>query len=52
VVNIYAAIGDITITEGIGNTMEFRAEKDVRRGELEEWASWCCVMPGASRSAP
>ncbi|ODT03789.1 MAG: hypothetical protein ABS52_07630 [Gemmatimonadetes bacterium SCN 70-22] len=36
VVNIYAAIGDITITEGSGNTMEFRAEKDVRRGELED----------------
>ncbi len=35
-VNIYASIGDITITEGTGNTVVFRAEKDVRRGKLED----------------
>lgn len=35
-VNIYASIGDITITEGSGNSVEFHAEKDVRRGKLED----------------
>lgn len=35
-VRIFSRAGDITITEGSGNSVEFRAEKDVRRGKLED----------------
>lgn len=35
-VRIFARQGDITISEGTGSTVEFRAEKDERRGRLEE----------------
>lgn len=35
-VRIFARSGDITITEGSGGTVEFRAEKDDRRGRLED----------------
>lgn len=35
-VRIFARIGDVTITEGSGNTLEFRAEKDTRRGSVED----------------
>ena len=35
-VRIYARQGDITISEGTGSTVEFRAEKDDRRGRLDE----------------
>ena len=33
---IFASVGDITITEGSGSTVEFRAEKDTRRGKVED----------------
>lgn len=35
-VRIFSRAGDITITEGSGNTVEFRAEKDTRRGNIED----------------
>ncbi|MBK6489528.1 MAG: DUF4097 family beta strand repeat protein [Gemmatimonadetes bacterium] len=35
-VRIFASVGDITITEGSGSTVEFRAEKDTRRGKVED----------------
>lgn len=35
-VRIFSRAGDITITEGSGSTVEFRGEKDVRRGKLED----------------
>jgi hypothetical protein len=35
-VRIFARTGDITITEGSGSTVEYRAEKDERRGRLED----------------
>jgi hypothetical protein len=35
-VRIFARSGDITITEGSGRTVEFRAEKDDRRGRIED----------------
>lgn len=35
-VRIFAGSGDITITEGSGSTVEFRAEKDTRRGRIED----------------
>lgn len=35
-VRVYARQGDISITEGSGSTVEFRAEKDDRRGRLDE----------------
>ncbi|HEX4934391.1 MAG TPA: DUF4097 family beta strand repeat-containing protein [Gemmatimonadaceae bacterium] len=35
-VRIFARQGDITITEGAGSTVEFRADKDDRRGRLDE----------------
>ena len=37
-VRIYSPMGDITITEAAGPTMEFRAEKDVRGGTPEDIA--------------
>ncbi|MEP7380924.1 MAG: DUF4097 family beta strand repeat-containing protein [Gemmatimonadota bacterium] len=33
---IFAGSGDVTITEGSGNTVEFKAEKDTRRGKIED----------------
>ena len=33
---VYARTGDITITEGTGSGVEFRAEKDARRGKIED----------------
>ncbi|MEO7966087.1 MAG: DUF4097 family beta strand repeat-containing protein [Gemmatimonadaceae bacterium] len=35
-VRFYSQSGDITITEGSGSTVELRAEKDVRRGKIED----------------
>ncbi|MBK7832020.1 MAG: DUF4097 family beta strand repeat protein [Gemmatimonadetes bacterium] len=35
-IRIFARTGDITITEGTGGTVDFRAEKDERRGRLED----------------
>lgn len=35
-VRIFARQGDISISEGTGNTVEFHAEKDDRRGRLDE----------------
>ncbi|MCC6774988.1 MAG: DUF4097 family beta strand repeat protein [Gemmatimonadaceae bacterium] len=35
-VRLFASVGDITITEGSGSTVEFRAEKDTRRGNVED----------------
>jgi len=35
-VRIFASVGDIIITEGSGSTVEFRAEKDTRRGNVED----------------
>ncbi len=35
-VRIFAGSGDITITEGSGSNVEFRAEKDDRRGRIDD----------------
>lgn len=35
-IRIFARTGDITITEGTGGTVDFRAEKDERRGRIED----------------
>ena len=35
-VRIYSTIGDIAITEGKGGSVEFRAEKDTERGDIED----------------
>jgi hypothetical protein len=35
-VRIFAPTGDITVTEGSGSTVEFRAEKDPRRGSIDD----------------
>lgn len=35
-IRLYARVGDITFTEGTGETVDFRAEKDERRGRLED----------------
>ena len=35
-VRIFAGSGDVTITEGSGSSVEFRAEKDTRRGRVED----------------
>lgn len=35
-VRIFSRAGDITITEGSGPTIEFRGEKEIRRGKVED----------------
>jgi hypothetical protein len=37
-VRIFSRMGDIAITEGSGDVVEYRAEKDVRRGRVEDIA--------------
>lgn len=37
-VRIHARLGSVAITEGTGDRVEFRAEKEVRRGRLEDIA--------------
>ena len=37
-VRIFSRTGDISITEGAGDAVEYRAEKDVRRGRVEDIA--------------
>jgi hypothetical protein len=37
-VRVFSRAGDISVSEGSGATMEFRAEKEVRRGSVEDIA--------------